>query len=263
MNTLFGIRFAVSGGRCTRGAFFQLIKLKSGRDKCNYMLVIDTEGLRAPELDPLHTTQHDNELATTVIGLAGVTIINMFGEVPAEMNDILQTTVHAFLRMKQVQLKPSCQFVRHNVVDAAANKSNKGNQRFQQTLDEMAVLAAKTEHCAGQITMFSDVITFNNETDIQNFASLWEGNPPMAPVNPAYCEAAVKLKSKIVQLTQSLDFLCSVEEFSVRVTKLWEAVLKEDFLFSFKNILEVEAFTNLDTEYGKWSWRLQNLMLRW
>ena len=46
------------------------------------------------------------------------------------------------------------------------------------------------------------------KTDVHNFPSLWEGNPPMAPVNPAYCEAAVKLKSKfLTDLSKSTDFI--------------------------------------------------------
>ena len=263
MNTLFGVRFAVSAGRCTRGAYFQLMKLntKCGGAKSDYMLVIDTEGLRAPELDSQHTQQHDNELATLVIGLAGATIINIFGEVPADINDILQTSVHAFLRMKQVDLKPSCQFVRHHVSNVSASKSNEGSQRFQKTLDDMTVWAAKAEHCVGKYTQFSDVISFSNETDVQNFPSLWEGNPPMAPVNPAYCEAAQKLKSKFIEMSMSSGTLCTVDEFKRRVTTLWEAIIKENYVFSFKNTLEVEAYTVVDAEYSKWKWNLQNHML--
>ncbi|CAM5119524.1 unnamed protein product [Eretmochelys imbricata] len=45
---------------------------------CDFILVIDTEGLKAPELTALEDSyQHDNELATLVIGLSDVTIVNM------------------------------------------------------------------------------------------------------------------------------------------------------------------------------------------
>ena len=268
LNTLFGIRFAVSAGRCTRGAYFQLLKLDvklSTETKCDYVLVIDTEGLRAPELSDQDTQQHDNELAALVIGLAGVTIINIFGEVPADIDDILQTTVHAFIRMKEVELNPSCQFVRHHVANVSASKTNEGRQQFLDKLDGMTILAAKAELCEGQYAHFSDVITFNDETDVHNFPSLWEGNPPMAPVNPAYCEAAVKLKSKFINdLSKSSNFLCSVDEFKERVTLLWDAILKENFIFSFKNTLEMEAYSCVDTEYSRcWSWELQKLVLEW
>ena len=268
LNTLFGVRFAVSAGRCTRGAYFQLLKLDdklSTETKCDYVLVIDTEGLRAPELSDQDTQQHDNELAALVIGLASVTIINIFGEVPADIDDILQTTVHAFIRMKEVELNPSCQFVRHHVANVSASKTNEGRQQFLDKLDGMTILAAKAEHREGQYAHFSDVITFNDETDVHNFPSLWEGNPPMAPVNPAYCEAAVKLKSKfITDLSKSSNLLCSTDEFKMRVSKLWDAILKENFIFSFKNTLEMEAYSRVDSEYSRcWSWELQKLVLEW
>ena len=266
LNTLFGVRFAVGGGRCTRGAYLQLMKLNSTASsefKCDYMLIIDTEGLKALELDPQDTQQHDNELATLVIGLADMTIINIQGEVPADISEILQTSVHAFLRMKEVELKPSCQFVRHNVSNVFVSDSDVGSQRFQQILDDMTKYAAKAEHCEGKYTHFSDVINFNNETDVQNFPSFWKGNPPMAPVNPDYCEAAQKLKSKFIEMCKSPDSLCSIDEFETRVTKLWNAVLEENYVFSFKNMREVEAYALVDGEYGKWSWKIQNHMLVW
>ena len=260
LNTLFGVRFAVGGGRCTRGAYLQLMKLNSTASsevKCDYMLIIDTEGLQALELDPQTTQQHDNELATLVVGLADVTIINIRTELPGNISDVLQTSVHAFLRMKQVDLKPSCQFVRYNVTDGA------DIQQFQQTLDDMIVLATKAEHCEGQYTRFNDVIVFNNKTDVQDFPSLWEGNPPMAPVNPGYCEAAQKLKSKFIEMCKSPDSFCSIDEFETRVTKLWNAVLEENYVFSFKNTRELEAYAAVDGEYSKWSYRLKSFVLVW
>ena len=265
LNTLFGVRFAVSAGRCTRGAYFQLLKLDdklSTETKCDYVLVIDTEGLRAPELSDQDTQQHDNELAALVIGLASVTIINIFGEVPADIDDILQTTVHAFIRMKKVELNPSCQFVKHHVDNESDDKTNKSRQ-FQYKLDRMTALAAKAEHCEDPYLDYNDIITFNNESDVHNFPSLWEGSPPMAPVNPAYCEAAVKLKSKFVGLLQCADFFCSIEEFKKRVTLMWDTILKENFFFSFKNTLEMEAYRCVDAEYNQWSWKLQKLVLEW
>ena len=118
INTTFGLQFNVSAGRCTRGAFMQLVPISDElrcEVKCDYILVVDTEGLRAPELEPQKMQQHDNELATFAIGIANETMINIYGETPGDMDDILQTAVHAFIRMKSVNLHPSCQFVHQNV----------------------------------------------------------------------------------------------------------------------------------------------------
>ncbi|XP_016416428.1 interferon-induced very large GTPase 1-like [Sinocyclocheilus rhinocerous] len=53
------------------------------------------------ELAGRSTRHHDNELATFVVGLANLTLINIFGENQAEMQEILQIVVQAFMRMKK------------------------------------------------------------------------------------------------------------------------------------------------------------------
>ena len=129
LNTMFGLEFAVSAGRCTRGAFMQLIPTHSGAGiPFDYVVVVDTEGLRAPEL-ATQNYDHDNELATLVIGLADATIINIKGENTAEMKDILQIAVHAFLRMKMVNrslnTNQTCVFVHQNVPAVNAKEKMK------------------------------------------------------------------------------------------------------------------------------------------
>ena len=49
----------------------------------------------------------------------------------------------------------------------------------------------------------------------------------------------------------------------MRVSKFWSAILKENFIFSFKNTLEMEAYSCVDAEYSRWSWKLQKLVLEW
>uniref|UniRef100_A0A1B8XV95 VLIG-type G domain-containing protein n=1 Tax=Xenopus tropicalis TaxID=8364 RepID=A0A1B8XV95_XENTR len=124
LNTMFGLQFPVASGCCTRGAFMTLINVKENLKEnlgCDFILVIDTEGLKAPELASLEDSyEHDNELATLVVGLSDITIINMAMENTAEMRDTLQIVVHAFLRMKQIGKKPKCQFIHQNVSDVSA-----------------------------------------------------------------------------------------------------------------------------------------------
>uniref|UniRef100_A0A8C6TT39 VLIG-type G domain-containing protein n=1 Tax=Neogobius melanostomus TaxID=47308 RepID=A0A8C6TT39_9GOBI len=94
LNTMFGVKFAVSSGRCTRGAFMLLIKVSEEMKtslSCDFLVILDTEGLKSPELATLeHSNSHDNELATLVVGLSDITIINIAMENSTEMKDILQ-----------------------------------------------------------------------------------------------------------------------------------------------------------------------------
>ncbi|XP_056089961.1 interferon-induced very large GTPase 1 [Rhinichthys klamathensis goyatoka] len=262
LNAMFGLQFAVSAGRCTKGAFMQLVKISEEMKtelKFDYILVVDTEGLRAPELAGRSTTHRDNEMATFVVGLGNMTLINIFGENPSEMQDILQIVVQAFMRMKNVRLKPSCIFVHQNVSDITAGEKNmEGRRRLQEKLDEMTKIAAKEEICDAE--GFSDVIAFDVQNDVKYFAQLWEGSPPMAPPNPDYCENIQELKQTILKHASKSDGIM-LTHLRDRTKDLWEALLNEQFVFSFKNSLEISTYKKLETEYSKWAWSLRSAML--
>ncbi|XP_062295067.1 interferon-induced very large GTPase 1-like [Scomber scombrus] len=261
LNAMFGLQFAVSAGRCTKGAFMQLVKVSEEKKKdfkFDYVLVVDTEGLRALELAG-NDTLHDNELATFVVGLGNMTLINIFGENPADMQDVLQIVVQAFMRMKKVQLSPSCVFVHQNVTDiTAAEKNMDGKRRLQEKLDQMAKLAAKEEVCDAEC--FSDVISFDVQKDVKYFAQLWEGSPPMAPPNPGYSESVQDLKNIILsKASQSAG--TTLSQFKSKIKDLWDALLNENFVFSFKNTHEIAVYRKLEVQYGNWTWALRSKML--
>ncbi|XP_037986432.1 interferon-induced very large GTPase 1-like [Motacilla alba alba] len=265
LNAMFGLQFNVSAGRCTRGAFMQLIPVAEELQQdlgFDFVLVVDTEGLRAIEMANKHSLNHDNELATFVIGVGNLTVINIFGENPSEMQDVLQIAVQAFLRMKKVNLSPSCVFVHQNVGEATAKEQNmEGQRRLQEKLDEMTRVAAQQEFC--DISSFSDVIGFDVNTHIHYFAHLWEGNPPMAPPNPTYSQNVQQLKSKILQAAKKQS-QCSILRFSSlkdRIGDLWNALLNENFVFSFKNSLEIAVYRRLESAFSQWTWRLRSHIL--
>ncbi|KAK7132771.1 hypothetical protein R3I93_019113 [Phoxinus phoxinus] len=262
LNAMFGLQFAVSAGRCTKGAFMQLVKISEEMKtelKFDYILVVDTEGLRAPELAGRSTTHRDNEMATFVVGLGNMTLINIFGENPSEMQDILQIVVQAFMRMKNVRLSPSCIFVHQNVSDITAGEKNmEGRRRLQEKLDDTTELAAKEE--VSDAEGFSDVIAFDVQNDVKYFAHLWDGSPPMAPPNPNYCENIQELKQTIQTHASKSDGIM-LTHLRDRIKDLWEALLSEQFVFSFKNSLEITTYKKLETEYSKWAWSLRSAML--
>ncbi|KAI4899398.1 hypothetical protein NFI96_017008 [Prochilodus magdalenae] len=263
LNAMFGLQFAVSAGRCTRGAFMQLVKVSEemkNEVKFDYILVVDTEGLQALELTGISTRHHDNELATFVVGLGNMTLINIFGENPAEMQDILQIVVQAFMRMKKVRLNPRCMFVHQNVSDVTAKEKNiEGRRRLQEKLDEMTQLAAKEETCSAEC--FNDVIEFDIQNDVRYFAQLWEGSPPMAPPNLFYCENIQELKKTLLNVGPKFQAL-PLSHFKDRIKDLWTALMNENFVFSFRNTQEIAVYRKLEEQYGKWTWTLSSAMLR-
>ena len=266
LNTVFGVQFSVSAGRCTRGAFMQLIPVHKSLKKItgvDYFLLIDTEGLRAPELDRLEVREHDNELATFVIGMANLTLINVSGEVSGDMDDILHTVVHAFLRMNQVQLKPSCRIIHQHVVAVDADeKMMQGRLKTKDNLDKMTKAAAKETGVEMHYTHFSDVIKFDCEHDVSFFPDLWNGKPPMARVNSGYSEEAQHLKLSVIDGSKAIA-THSVPNINTHLQQLWKAILQEDFVFTFQNTFEIIAFKTLEGKYGDWSWNFKSDMSEW
>ncbi|XP_026054247.1 interferon-induced very large GTPase 1-like [Carassius auratus] len=262
LNAMFGLQFAVSAGRCTRGAFMQLVRVSEEMKqllKFDYILVVDSEGLRGLELAGRSTRNHDNEMATFVVGLGNMTLINIFGENTAEMQDILQIVVQAFMRMKKIRLNPSCFFVHQNVSDVTAGEKNmEGRRRLQEKLDEMTELAAKEEDCDTEF--FSDIIAFDVQNDVKYFAQLWEGSPPMAPPNPNYSRNIQELKDSILSKASKSNGI-TLSQFRMRVNDLWNALLNENFVFSFKNTLEIAVYRKLETKYSDWTWNLRSAMM--
>ena len=274
LNTIFGVNFSVNAGRCTRGAFMQLIPIHDALKKdckCDYFLLVDTEGLKAPELDTTLTNDHDNQLATFVIGLANLTVVNIYGEILADMNDILQTAVHAFLRMKACDitlLNPGCHFVHQNVTDVmAGDKGIVGRGKARGILDEMTKLAAKEEGLENRYTCFNDIIKLK-DTDVSYFPTLWLGDPPMAPVNPSYSMKSIMLTKHLVSLAKeakqkSERRIVKFSYFKTYLEQLWKAILQENFIFSFKNTMEMAVYNMLDSQRSEWDWDFKKAMMTW
>uniref|UniRef100_A0A803JXH6 Interferon-induced very large GTPase 1 n=1 Tax=Xenopus tropicalis TaxID=8364 RepID=A0A803JXH6_XENTR len=266
LNTMFGLQFPVANGRCTRGAFMSLLKVEENFQRelgCEFILVIDTEGLKAPELASLDDSyEHDNELATLVVGLSDITLFNMAMENTTEMKDTLQIVVHAFLRMKEIGKKPNCQFVHQNVSDVSAHEKNmRDRKRFLEQLNEMTEIAAKMEK-KYTISKFSEMMEYDLEKHNWYIPGLWHGVPPMAPVNTGYSNSIHELKKHLLEIMQTCKAV-NIAEYITWISSLWNAVKHENFIFSFRNSLVAKAYNQLAKKYSELEWNFDKTMLEW
>ncbi|XP_073504982.1 up-regulator of cell proliferation-like [Phyllobates terribilis] len=268
LNTMFGLQLPVASGRCTQGAFMTLVKVKENFQEelgCHFLLVIDPEGLKAPELDSLEDSfEHDNELATLVVGLSDITIINIAMENPSDMNDILQIVIHAFIRMKETGKKPNCHFVHQNVSDVSAHKKNKSDQeKLMEKLNEMTRLAAEMEN-RSSIKTFSDIIDYNPNKNRWYIPGLWHGVSSMSQINSEYSDSVRELKRHLSELMKkNAKKSQSISDFIVWVTSLWNAVKHERFIFSFQNCLIVEAYNQLCLRHSELEWDFRKSIYEW
>lgn len=264
LNAMFGLQFAVSAGRCTRGVFVQLVKVENCTLPVDFIAVIDTEGLRAPELAH-QKFSHDNELATFVIGLGDITIVNIKGENTAEVLDVLQIAVHAFLRLNlansRKNLKKRFIFIHQNVsASDASNKTVDGRQKFLEKLDEMTQVAADQENI-GNIHSFNQVIDFDCNNDVYYLSDLWNGDPPMAPVNPGYSKRVDEVRNNILHKLASVqETYLSITETIAKITDLWKGIIEDDFIYSFRNSLEIKAYNSMERKYQELSWKLEKFV---
>ena len=146
------------------------------------------------------------------------------------MDDVLQTAVHAFLRMNEVKLTPSCHFVYQNVpAVTAGEKAMQGRFKIKDKLDAMTKEAAEQAGLA-HFRYFSEVISFDYENDVSFFPGLWTGSPPMAHVSEFYSIEAQTLKHRIIKcMERSRDN--SVYQLTEHLKALWKAILQENFVF--------------------------------
>uniref|UniRef100_A0A8C5QBI4 VLIG-type G domain-containing protein n=1 Tax=Leptobrachium leishanense TaxID=445787 RepID=A0A8C5QBI4_9ANUR len=270
LNTMFGLQFPVASGRCTRGAFMTLITVEEdfiAELGCDFILVIDTEGLKAPELASLEDSyEHDNELATLVIGLSDITIINMAMENTAEMKDTLQIVIHAFLRMKEIGKKTKCLFVHQNVSDVSAHEKNaRDRKKLLEQLDEMTNIAANMEIKCG-IKTFSDVMDYDIKKDSWYIPGLWHGVPPMAAVTSGYSENVSLLKKYLLEYMKTCKHEnppMNNKDFITWIDSLWNAVKYEKFIFSFRNSLVAAAYIKLSIRFSQWEWDFTKAVYSW
>uniref|UniRef100_S4RHS4 VLIG-type G domain-containing protein n=1 Tax=Petromyzon marinus TaxID=7757 RepID=S4RHS4_PETMA len=222
----------------------------------DFVLIVDHR--RAPSPPELsNATTQDNELAAFVIGLGNATAINIF-ENPSEMQDILQIAVQAFLRMKRVKFR-TCVFVHQNVGDVTAQANTmEGRRRLKEKLDKTR-LAAQREQC--DVDSFDEVIGCDVASRLHYFAHLW-GNPPMAPPNPSYCQNVQDLKQMLLDIAKQERNVLKMSELDARVRDLWTALLAESFVFSFKNTLEIAAYSKLEEMCVKWTWSLRSHLVQ-
>lgn len=108
LSSLFGVNFPKCGRRHIKGAYMLLLSLP---DKfrmemdCEFLMLINTEGLNQQDAHQARSLVHDCELATFVSGLSDITLINLPDEVQGGTKVNLQIAINALLSTKDLERK--------------------------------------------------------------------------------------------------------------------------------------------------------------
>jgi hypothetical protein len=72
----------------------------------------------------------------------------------------------------------------------------------------------------------------------------------MAPINPKYSQQVTEVRDCILNIIseQQTSFLNTADVLT-RIKDIWKGMLCEDFVFSFRNTIELRAYYELESEY--------------
>ena len=268
LNTTFGLNFPVSSGRCTRGAYMQLVNVdKSPKEtlKCDFVAVIDSEGLMSRA--KMDDSEFDNELATFIIGLSDLTLV-VFKDEGSEMQHVLPMAVLVFLQMKLVGDHQACQFVyeKRGAVGIMGKQATEIDAFVRQLNLETLAAALKVQE-SEQYKKFTDVLHYDPTKDNTYIPSLCDGTE-MGKTNPQHMRATEMLKSDIIRhirepLTKTLEKpfeLYSLGDTAARILDLSEAIKHENFVLGFKSVLAVEAHGNLSEVFDEKQWAIKRVV---
>ncbi|KAF3851970.1 hypothetical protein F7725_005325 [Dissostichus mawsoni] len=225
LNTMFGVRFAVSKGTCTRGAFIHLINVNEHvrrKLECDCIMIIDTEGLKPHQIvQDDHSHERDIEVASLAVALSDATIVSVSSDNSKE-KDLLEMVLHAFTRLKNVGKKPLCHFVHTKMSESPAVERKKRGKELVKQLNE--VIRKDTRMRKAKITKCSDVMEFDRDTFSWYMPPVWNGTPPMAPFSVDYSETAHALKKRLIGDLKKCQGRGDLMQFISDVDRFWKGL---------------------------------------
>ena len=280
LNTMFGIQMRTSVGQCTRGINMQLIPVQ-GRTEYDYILLLDTEGVRAPEFKDLPGSEkRDNQMATLSILLADATIIVNPGENDEAIKDILPIVLLAyqgstFAERKGGRLSSFLFFVYNRIntqqkdklgsiirtlntslCDAFDKVSQLGEIYYEDAADNKT-----SEDKANNLFRKFKLDSSNDESDVR-ILGMTTSDPPYNTPNSAYGEALQQFRQHIhyrVTNWRDSNSLTAEPEWKSRslsnileyLNLIWSCIRSSDFTLNFKTVMDRMVYDQLTCSYKK------------
>ena len=282
LNTMFDVQFpvpVVSVGQCTKGAFMQLIPIVLENFTYDGLLITDIDGFCVREYRQDKT--HDNKIATFALGISDLAIINVRGERPTNMEDFLQVSTYALMRMSMADLHPSVVFVHQNCDPSSKEKNLTRRHTFMKEMDEAVSAKARLIQMQDQFSCFQDVVEISlqdekndfvyfppflqdEKNDFVYFPPMHEGSPPMSPPSGDYSKSCSNLTryilSKMKANFEKYNNAQTLQEFAEKITVVWKGILEENFVLSFSNNARNEVQYDTDNQMNNWRAKMESYM---
>ncbi|KAL3312048.1 Up-regulator of cell proliferation [Cichlidogyrus casuarinus] len=255
LNIMFGESFKTGLGKCTEGIHATLLTLDSGMRKIlNYthILVLDVEGLQSTEKreenDANDFDRQDNELATAVVCMSDLCLINFRGESVTALEGTLEICMFAIARMVAInECKICCQteFVHHNIEGVNAEQKTEELRKTIHNKFERAkkdVMREEGEYLDPNFLNKSFVIESDKPpTYLPNYKN------ESGVYQRAYTEKIAQLKKKILGKLNCHGV--SFGEIGSRIESVWDSMLHENFILNFKCAIHIHVTNLIEKEY--------------
>ena len=287
LNTMFGTSFKCGDGMCTKGVNIQLVPSNYSK-AYDYILIMDTEGIRAPEFaGRKHAESRDNKMATMSILPSDATIMMTVGDDDSAIKDILPIVMRAYesssiAEESGITVKP------HMTILYKVNNATRGG--FSSTLSERLALieslrqaediirevgvigdamedavfnsvlsihklASQSEVRQGSVASFIQLSTGSDESDdkgnIKTIGQLKTSpNPPDDRPEHSYGTRVQEIRRFIHEQSKSRQPR-KLSEWWQLVNDIAGAMSTMDFNFSFKNAIQLRCYNQFKTKEKK------------
>ena len=270
LNLMYGTRFPTSAGMCTRGVNMQLLKAEN-REEYDYILILDTEGIRAPELTGLADSKwRDNRMATFAVLPADATIIMVNSEDDSAVREVLPIVMLAYQQSELAasstsQLSTRMFFV-YTRVDMSDTKKLVNNiQAMFMDVTENARKLQKgpeiSDDRKGNAMLFRDFRVKANDgdiggkdSDIKFLGKVRKSDmPPDDVPDTDYGKLAIQINDYIYRrvVSKSSDGqqwrARELRAFAPHLDAIWQCIVSVDFTLSFKSVMERMTYDQLQT----------------
>ena len=147
LNNMYNLDFAVTAARTTKGINMRILNSKKKRIT---FILLDCEGLRALEKHNVNSTQqrkNDNRLATFILGIADISLINLIKFDHSHLSPILQMVCKSFIKFKtqdndRIFRSARCFFVHQQMENMNNESINPQREKLIMDLDKCAQIAS-------------------------------------------------------------------------------------------------------------------------
>ena len=175
LNFLFGARFHVSAGRCTKGLNAML--LRTDFEDTKEILILDSEGIFSIERDD---PKFDRRLATFCMAVSNLILINIKGEFSTEISKVLEVSIYALYKIAEVKAilrKPRLHFILRDQMEQGVTAMDKAFSKLKESLegaasaagvnlDDLVIIPEKAEEI---ITMFPNALSLDQVNGNKDF----------------------------------------------------------------------------------------------